>query len=331
MSDKPPIRYANTGLHRAERLFLDAHPRAAQYLDQAPILVMWALPWAQHRSDSAPTFASTWIAGHCEAGIGLKDFLRAAGFTAPMRGIAASVILPSHAGLYRMLGRVRPAVLGRCIPVTKKAQRSWLSSLDAWLIAANRPGRVSRLNGCDGPFQWCVERFGGIMTQALARDLLDFQCGVGPAFNSAWSLKRAGEEMQTWHARITLESQLRGLPVGADDLIDLGDQPDTWECERFAITALRTPRQIAEEGSAMRHCVATYIKLVFDGQAHVVSITEDGKRVATLELGGPKAGARRWTMRQLKGPRNAPVRPVIESMARLYSEVLQNRPPAPPT
>ena len=58
----------------------------------------------------------------------------------------------------------------------------------------------------------------------------------------------------------------------------------------------------------------------------VLSITEGGKRVATLELGGPKQKTQRWSMRQLKGPRNSAVRPVVESMARLYSEIIRSRP-----
>lgn len=318
-------RFSNAGLHAAETLFEGAHARAGQYLDQAPILVMWAHPWSRHWSDSAPTFARTWINGHCENGIGLKDFLRVAGFSAPMRAIHASVLLPSHAGLYRMLGRVPASTLGRCIPATKKAQRAWLRALEAWLANGRHAGR--HLADTDVLFRWCVETLGDTTIEpAQVRDLRDFQLAAQGAFNTAWGLKRALEEMGAWHTRITLESQLRGLPVGADDAIDLGDQPDTWSVEPFTITALRTPRQIAEEGSAMRHCVATYISRVFNGDAHLVSITESGRRVATLEMGGPKAGARRWGIRQLKGPRNSPVRPSIEAMARLYSQLQSDRP-----
>ena len=80
-------RYSNTGLHRAEALFQGAHERAGQYLDQAPILVMWALPWVSSGDESASTFARLWIAAKCEDGPPLKVMLRDSGFTAPMRQI----------------------------------------------------------------------------------------------------------------------------------------------------------------------------------------------------------------------------------------------------
>lgn len=314
--------FSNQGLHAAEALFTGAHERAAQYLEQAPILVMWALPWADFRNDGGQTFAAHWIAGKCIAGVPLKEFLRSVGFSPPMRAIRASVLQPSHAGVYQMLSRVPPAVLGRAIPATAVAQRRWLRALGVWL--GTKRNRYAF--DTDGMFQWCVERLSGAeISRDQARDMLDFQMNSRD-FNKAWGLKRATEEMGGWHARITLESQIRQLPVQPDDAIDLGGLPEIWTCERYAIQPLRTPREIADEGSAMRHCAATYIKWVFDGRSHLASVTSGGKRVATLELAGPKAGARRFSVVQLRGPCNSAVPPTVMAFASLYSELLKSRP-----
>lgn len=310
-------RYSSSGLHRAEALFEGAHPRGAQYLDQAPVLALWVLPWVKVLEPSAQSFARTWVSHHCEAGVGLKDFLRAANFTAPMRALSAKALLAKQAALYQMMGRVAPAVLGRCVPETAKAQRVWLRALDEWLELSRR--RVTYDRDAMALFTWCVERFASdpIATERI-RDLADFHFS-GPHFNYAWSMNRAIEEMDIWHARVTLESQIKGLPVGPDTPIDLSDAKPM-EIDGYKIEPLHTPRQIAEEGSAMRHCVATYIKSVFDGRSHIASITKDGKRVATLDYGA------RF---QLRGPRNSPTTPVVQSMAMLYAEVQKNRRPPP--
>lgn len=308
-------RYSNTGLHRAEQLFEGAHPHAGQYLDQAPVLVMWALPWVSTGDESAQTFARLWVQAKCESGPALKVMLRDSGFSAPMRQISAKAIRPSHGSLYRALARVDGAVLGQSIPAKVNAQRLWLIALDGWLSQWKHKAFVT--HRLDELFTWGVRRFAGCAAKSLAADLADFQASpTAPPFNTAWGLARAKEEMDGWHARITLESQLRGLPVRPDDAIDLGRYPDVVEVGfDLTFTALRTPRQLADEGTAMRHCVATYIRSVFDGKSHIVSITKAGKRLATLEFAGPEG---RRVARQLKGPRNSAVAPMLLTATNVY-------------
>lgn len=306
MGEGPASRYSNAGLHAAEALFTAAHPRAGQYLDQAPVLVMWSLPWVASMHDSAQTFARAWIIAHCEDGIALKDFLRSASFTAPMRAISAKVLIPRHAGTYRMLARVNPAVLGQSIPATIRAQRAWLRALDAWLGASRRKRLLIDI---DTMFSWCVVRFSDTdITPSQASDLLDFQ--NTSEFNRSWGLKRAREEMHEWHTRLTLDRALAGLPISADTEIDFGKHIEM-EIEGYRVTPLRTPRQITEEGTEMRHCVATYLKRVMDGHSHIVSITKNDKRVATLDFGRSF---------QLRGPRNTPVSQTVASLASFYVE-----------
>lgn len=315
-----PSRFPNQGLWEAERLFENAHPRAAQYLDQAPILVMWALPWALSGEQAAEPFVRLVIAGHCEKGVALKEFLRSSGFTAPMRGISAKTLLPSRMAVYRLLARIDPIVLGRVLPATIKGQKAWITALYDWVSKWKRKAFLTAR--FEEYLIWCVVHFANAkISTGVAEDLADFQALNN--FNTAWSLKRAQEEMHNWHLRITLDSQIKLLPVGPDQPIDLGDHPAHADFGTLRFTALRTPRQIADEGAAMRHCVATYIRGVFDGQSHIISITEADKRVATLELDGPKR-AQRWSVRQLRGPRNSPVSATVKSAAELYAGLLQH-------
>lgn len=314
-----PGRFSNTGMARAEALFEGAHPRAGQYLDQAPVLVMWVYPWVAQGERSGETFAAMWVADLCERGVALKHFLRAAGYTAPMRHLRGSSILPSRAPVYRMLARLAPTEFARIVPSTAKAQRAWLNALHQWMQSWRSVLSLG-VRDTDALFRWSAIHLHGVDVEAV-RDLCDFQ--RSGQFNCDWGLKRTYEEMGAWHSRITLESQLAHLPVGADDTIDFGRHADRLEVEGYVLAALRTPRLIADEGSAMRHCVATYIKRVFDGSSHIVSITKDGKRVATLELGGPRAGGRQWSVLQLRGPRNSQPSLTVTALASLFSETLR--------
>jgi hypothetical protein len=323
MGDPRKSLFGNAGMVAAEQWFATAHPGAADYLAQAPILAMWAVPWASTLERDAETFARACIHGWCEDRLKLGAVIKNAGFTGPMRHLKASVIRPGMAATFRMLARIEPTVVARAMPAASKEQRRWLAALQGWLR------RLSRSWPANGEvlFAWCVERFAdSTVTADEVKDFSDFHWSGAP-FNPAWGLKRAREEMDLWHRRITLESQLRGMPFGADTVIDMGDHPDAVTVDKFSITALRTPRAIANEGSAMRHCVATYIKAAFDGVSHIVSITENDRRVATLELAGPKwPTQQRWRVRQLRGPRNGAVRPTITAMADFYSELLRSRP-----
>ena len=149
-------RFTNTGLWSAEALFVSAHERA-QRLSRPS-----ARP-GDGRFPGSPVTMKTrrpsLVSGFdlIANGIGLKDFLRFAGYSAPMRGLRAAVLQPSHAGLYRMLARVPATVLGRSIPDAAKAQHVWLRALDGWLPGANgRETVIAIQNRCS---RNCVERF----------------------------------------------------------------------------------------------------------------------------------------------------------------------------
>ncbi len=83
------------------------------------------------------------------------------------------------------------------------------------------------------------------------------------------------------------------------------------EYGRFAFFALTSKAQLADEGHAMRHCVATFDESCLMGVSRVFSVREKktGLRVATLSLEFVEShkGSFVWENDQLKGIENASV------------------------
>ncbi|MCZ6837663.1 MAG: PcfJ domain-containing protein, partial [Alphaproteobacteria bacterium] len=85
------------------------------------------------------------------------------------------------------------------------------------------------------------------------------------------------------------------------------------------VVRLTTPESLADEGSRMSHCVATYDYWVHRGDCEIYSVRDrDGKSRATVEvdLGDSSSG----TVWQIKGFANGPVepryRPVLQGFIR---------------
>lgn len=136
----------------------------------------------------------------------------------------------------------------------------------------------------------------------------------------AWFARRSG----AWAPRIGW-SHAREL-AGAWRTrmeFDIFGGPAAWalaggEFEGFMFTPLTTREDIAEEGAAMGHCVASYARMVAIRECALWSLRRDGERVATLEVGA-ECGADFITVRQLYGPGNAPAPREAWRAATLFS------------
>ncbi len=303
--------FPNQGLHRRALLVASAHPRAVQYLEQAPILALmvpspglndalWerqARAWIRHKIEPL-----------CEAGAPLKTMIRAVNFAPPLRAISGRALEPTAGPVIARLSRMDPAVLGRIIPAEPKDQRHWLRGL-AYCLS-----RMAQRLPREGLFDWAAERLG----QHRAKrgewmDVYDFATQPDAGFSPAWRWPRAVEEAARWHATLDAEKLLTGLPFTPDTVIDLGPHPDLLDLAGLTFAALRTPRAIVEEGSAMRHCVGTYVKNVVAGHTHIVSVRRNGERLATMEL------TRNGSVCQLKGRYNAEPALATKKAAMAYS------------
>lgn len=287
--------FPNQGLHMAARAVASAHPRAIQYLEQAPVIAL-----ATHGRAFKPNAAYMRhkLRDLCEAGAPLKTVMRAFGYPAPLRRLRGYAFVPSSRAVVDSMKGLDLAMLGRVIPERPGLQRRWLAACAAWRqhVWIRSPRSGPDLVG----FAWAVEMMAraGVGPQD-AGHVADFAIAPAEHFNTAWQWPRAVEEAHRWHARLTVDRALTGTPFTRETALDLAEHPNTADHDGFTFLALRTPLDICEEGAAMRHCVATYLNAVASGRSHIVSMQRGGKRIATLELN------RDWQRVQCKGKANA--------------------------
>lgn len=292
--------FPNQGVHNEAAAIAFCHPRGIQYLEQAPVIVLGggAALRVDHKSEAARRMRAAFLREKLrplfEAGAPLKEVMRALGLAPPLRTLSPHGIVPNARETVAALSRLDPAVLGRIVPAKPGAQKRWLSACHAW-----RERMVMRRQPADTHFAWAAEAMAlQAADRSEARDMADFASWRENGFSTAWKWKRACEERDRWHARLTVEAALRRSPVTPETVIDLGKHPDVLEHAGLTFVALRTPLALADEGAVMRHCVATYVQTVFDGHSHIVGVRRGETRLATLEMG------KGLSLKQLKAKAN---------------------------
>ena len=297
--------FSNQGMRDVARAFVDAHPRAIDYLAQAPVMALSIdQKTMSHRMRS---WFQLRVTGPCERGESLKQIMAEFHMPYPLRRIAAASCEPKMFQVIAALAKMDPAVLGQIIPEATGPQRQWLRNLRDFNARLRQRGRSSET------LAWAAVAMAAARpAKGEAADMADFASSPDATFNTAWRWKRATEEMHRWHSRLTVERALRGSPITPETVMDFGKHPDIASVDGFAFVALRTPLSLAEEGAAMRHCVATYINDVMRGKCSIVSIKRAGDRIATLELRG-------GLINQIKGHCNADVSNETYAAAKAYA------------
>ncbi len=100
------------------------------------------------------------------------------------------------------------------------------------------------------------------------------------------ALRRA---MAAWHAELAQIRRLHGVVFQPS-----GFAPGRWVRQRkvgerievavWTLEEILTSRDLVREGSAQRHCVATYVPDVREGRAAIWSLRRDGHRMLTVEV-----------------------------------------------
>lgn len=302
-------------LHLNGAAIVNAHPRAIQYLEAAPVLAA-ALPVADPKRQCAvDAMVEIAIGGLCEAGAPLKDVMRAVGVAPPLRRLSALNLPKVTPDLVMALSGIDARRLGNMVPAGLVDQRVWLGWCAYWrrhMIRRRRPANLG--------FAWAAERMAAEVNGARpvgdATALADLLIAEPEGFSEAWTWARARQAAQAWHVRLREEASLAAAGMRVGTLLDRGGHPDVLQIAGLTFVALRTPSQLVEEGAEMRHCVASYMEDVARGSCHIVSVRLGGRRIATLEL------SRRWTVNQLKGPCNAPVALEVRAAVREYRDRL---------
>jgi hypothetical protein len=97
----------------------------------------------------------------------------------------------------------------------------------------------------------------------------------------AWSAQRVLREARAWHELRTRPTGWQPGPLPRSPFSEgrWQDAAALWE-----VTELRTGHALAEEGTALRHCVATYCATAMTGRISLWSLRCDGVRALTLEV-----------------------------------------------
>lgn len=272
--------FPNMGMHRNARFIASLHPRAIDYLHQAPILAAsFGYKW-ESRADRL--YVASRVGGPIERGEKLKVVMAAVQLAMPLRKLQPFAITPTLCSFVRDLRDLPPSVLSQAIPEKPGAQRDWLTSLSQYRYQM-RSNRGSEKRG----FHW-IARHAQRCGKGQAGDIADFVHMHPSTDIDRWSFERMENEVQLWHDRLAADRSVAHLGIGITPgtVIDLSDWPDHAQHSGFEFFKLSTPSMMMEEGRRMRHCVASYIPRVMNGGVHIYSIRLDMRRMATLEIVG---------------------------------------------
>lgn len=305
--------YPNQGMHRNAEFIASLHPRAIDYLEQAPVLAAAFGVKKNTRADRL--WLAMRIGGPIERGERLRTVMASAGIHAPLRKLSGYAVQPFMSAFVRDLNDLDPSTLSQSIPEKASAQRKWLSAMRAWRLRMEMNGRPLKLG-----FSW-IARNAKHCVDGQAGDFADFLSRNPDAPIDRWTYDRMQYEVELWHDRLAAETSVSQIGFGLtlSTVIDLSDWPDHAEDCGFEFFKLTTPGMLMEEGRRMRHCVSTYIPRVMNGSCHIYSVRAGMRRMATAEIVGNRVV-------QLKAFAN---RPPLAAVARSADHFVRDHAPTP--
>ena len=187
-----------------------------------------------------------------------------------------------------------PAWLGEALSLSGAARRmrneDWWRQAIAWLVDIEPP----------------AEHVG------LLLDWLLSMHARHEALPRKWGRARALRASAAWHDRLGRSRYAIG-PNRVLPKVNLPDFETDMEGERWSMRPLRSTDELAAEGAALSHCVATYASLALQGVCSLWSLRCDGQRCLTVEL-------RSGRVVQARGLRNRAPTPGEASVLRLWAE-----------
>ncbi len=302
------VRFAEGALDDIAAVLCGAHPRAAEYLAQAPVIaVLSCAKLGTHLTYGEVDGFAAAVASEPR----LKDILCRYGIPKQGRALTAEGLRLSDKNVLGALFKLNPSTLAQIIPPSS-SQRSWLSGIRGWLRLND--DAAQRL-----PLDWYARQLGEDQSRVEQCDqLLDWiQRGNG-AVSRLISWEQAMAGVERWHLSLRSDREIRRMLANKaararyDSIICKAPIPDAVEVDQYSFVALRRPRDLRDEGVAMHHCVASYEGMVERGTCAVVSVRRDGVRIATIEL-------RKGQMVQIKGHCNQAPTATVRAAAELYA------------
>lgn len=309
---KAQAMFGNQGVQPAAIWLAALHPRALEYLEQAPVLALAATFGGKASKRAERAYVAMNFRPLIERGAKLKDVMKAFRVAYPLRAISAKAIRPGVWNILQAITRlVDPSTISQAIPELPTRHMHWLGDLDIlWTVLQRR----SPDEQANAPIlRWAMlalSRHGrtGDPAEGLQSDqIADFLICNRDQWNARWTWDRLIRETQAWHEalanadidRINDGTYDQDVPYGAFPAeVSLPDRNGG----TFDFHALRSLRALVIEGKAMHHCVASYYRDIQSGRARIYSMRKDGRRVATVEFASLPGRVRAV---QIKGVCNA--------------------------
>ena len=197
------FRYANGHVDDVASILIAAHPRAEQYLSQAPVLAVLACrKFGTNITYGEADMFVELIDGEPK----LRDVLRAYGASLPFRKIGAAGLRITDGFVLRELGRLDPSTLSQAIP--SDSQRVWLDGITSWMALAPD----DRDAYAEFTVEWIARRLGEDLSRfEQVNSLIDYVHRGRGEINPRWSWSRALSAVEEWHKSLRDERALRAL------------------------------------------------------------------------------------------------------------------------
>ncbi|MCW0234064.1 MAG: PcfJ domain-containing protein [Ferrovibrio sp.] len=157
-----------------------------------------------------------------------------------------------------------------------------------------------------------------------APDRRDFLAALHRAIIGARKPRAFRKAVDLWHRRAASLAALRH--EGHADKPGWPALCAPWRsgCGRYEVVALISASDLVEEGNKLDHCVGGYYETCRKGDVHILSLREDGKRVATVEIRlGEDLANLTLHVGQFKAHRNSAPPPHLHDVLRDFLKALR--------
>jgi hypothetical protein len=275
--------FGNQALHRAAATMAGSHPRALDYIRQAPVIVLStnAGKTGSAAITSARAFAGPPMRMLAERGAKLREVMSFYGCGYQLRQIVPGVLFPSRWPAIYRLGRLPPSTLAQVIPATRVQQDVWLRALTYWTDHCRDHVRDPWVQ-----FEWAAVALRDVARgqERSVDSVADLLIEAGrreprgdARFDPRWTFAQAVAAADRWHAalgrQLAEQRAAQGLGVAFSAPVDYAPMPnDPVHIAGFDFVPLRSCEDLWVEGAAMHHCVATYSEAVVVGRSRIFSI-----------------------------------------------------------
>lgn len=299
---------------------------AIDYIEQSPALVVFAIHGNRMFLKKERAYLVSVFRKHLSAWPKLRDLNRVYGVAPQLRALKPKALREStdeYLAL-KLLAHVPPSTLAQIIPTSIPKQRLWIAAMTAWLRRCLNHSIPPSTN-----FVWMSAAVSRAISQrefsisgvGTVADFAVHRHENGLPWNDRWTWQGAFAAERVWTSALNREKSEKAFlhqhGLGWDEEISFGALPTELAIDGISIVALNSGAKLFEEGSAMRHCVASYADRVIKGRCRIYSLRDGERRLATAEF-MPRTnaiGATSYELVQIEGPCRARVSHQIMAMA----------------